>query len=106
MEDDELEFLYDDYEFFEGNFMILISDGEESLVDINLDEIVKMGNNKIDRTDFGWVYNTEYGIKLITDLFETDFSKYYESVSNNSNFVLTNIMVTGMCSLKTVWLLS
>ena len=89
MEDDELEFLYDDYEFFEGNFMILISDGEESLVDINLEEIVKMGNNKIDRTDFGWVYNTEYGIKLITDLFETDFSKYYESVSNNSNFVLT-----------------
>ena len=68
MEDDELEFLYDDYEFFEGNFMILISDGEESLVDINLEEIVKMGNNKIDRTDFGWVYNTEYGIKLITDL--------------------------------------
>ena len=89
LEDDELEFLYDDYEFFEGNFMILISDGEESLVNINLEEIVKMGNNKIDRTDFGWVYNTEYGIKLITDLFETDFSKYYESVSNNSNFVLT-----------------
>ena len=27
--------------------------------------------------------------KWITDLFETDFSKYYESVSNNSNFVLT-----------------
>ena len=89
LKDDELEFLYDDYEFFEGNFMILISDGEESLVDINFDEIVKMGNNKIDRTDFGWIYNTEYGIKLITDLFETDFSKYYESVSNNSNFVLT-----------------
>ena len=89
LEDDELEFLYADYEFFEGNFMILISDGEESLVNINLEEIVKMGNNKIDRTDFGWVYNTEYGIKLITDLFETDFSKYYESVSNNSNFVLT-----------------
>ncbi len=89
LEGGELEFLYNDYEFFEGNFMILISDGEESLVDANLDEIIKMGNNKIDRTDFGWVYETEYGIKLITDLFETDFSKYYESVSNNSNFVLT-----------------
>ena len=85
----ELKFLYDDYEFFEGNFMILISDGEESLVDANLDEIIQMGNNKIDRIDFRWVYETEYGIKLITDLFETDFSKYYESVSNNSNFVLT-----------------
>ena len=89
LEGNELKFLYDDYEFFEGNFMILISDGEESLVDANLDEIIQMGNNKIDRIDFGWVYDTEYGIKLITDLFETDFSKYYESVSNNSNFVLT-----------------
>ena len=89
LEGAELEFLYDDYEFFEGNFMILISEGEESLVDANLDELIQMGNNIIDRTDFGWVYETEYGFKLITDLFETDFSKYYESVSSNSNFVLT-----------------
>ena len=60
MEGAELEFLYDDYEFFEGNFMILISEGEESLVDANLDELIQMGNNIIDRTDFGWVYETEY----------------------------------------------
>ena len=31
--------------------MILISEGEESLVDANLDELIQMGNNIIDRTD-------------------------------------------------------
>ena len=83
-----LDFKYEDYEFFDENFMILVGDGEESLVDQALQDIVSMGKNKIERTDFGWVYKTEYGYKVITDLFSTDFSTYYESVSSNSKYVM------------------
>lgn len=83
-----LEFNYVDYEFFDGNFMVLVGDGEESLVDQALEDLISMGKNKIERTDFGWVYETEYGYKVITDLFSTDFSTYYESVSSNSKYVM------------------
>ena len=88
LEGKALEFKYEDYEFFDGNFMILVGDGEESLVDQALQDIVSMGKNKIERTDFGWIYKTEYGYKVITDLFSTDFSTYYESVSSNSKHVM------------------
>tara|TARA_S200000501_G_C20871904_1_gene764711 strand:+ start:9846 stop:12596 length:2751 start_codon:yes stop_codon:yes gene_type:complete len=83
------DFKYDDYEYINGDFMILIQDDNESLVDKNFVEIITMGNNKIFEYDYGWINSTEYGIKIITDLFSSDFSTYYESVINNSKYILT-----------------
>ena len=83
------DFKYDDYEYIKGDFMILIEDDNESLVNKNLIEIISTGNNKIIESDYGWINSTEYGIKIITDLFPSDFSTYYESVINNSKYILT-----------------
>ena len=81
-------FIFEDYEYFDGDYMILINDFEESLVDENLREIIPVGNIKIDKVNYGWIYETEYGLKIITDLFKTDFSTYYESLSSNSKYVI------------------
>ena len=59
-------------------------------------------NNKIDRSDFGWVYDTEYGIKLITDLFETDFAiESYKQAKNLPAFYL-GVVLFGPVFEKTI----
>ena len=79
-----MNFLYDDYEYYDGDYMVLFNGDDEVLIDSNLDELTNSDARNIERLDFGWSYKSDYGIKLLSDQIVFDFSVFFDNISSSS----------------------
>ncbi|MEC7877775.1 MAG: WG repeat-containing protein [Bacteroidota bacterium] len=79
-----MNFLYDDYEYYDGDYMVLFNGDAEVLIDSTLDELTNSDARNIERFDFGWSYKSDYGIKLLSDQIVFDFSVFFDNISSSS----------------------
>tara|TARA_B100000963_G_scaffold238020_1_gene208110 strand:+ start:6120 stop:8888 length:2769 start_codon:yes stop_codon:yes gene_type:complete len=75
----KIEFTCDDYEYFEEGMIIFINENEY-LINDNLDTLILENSRNIQKIDIGWSYESDYGIKILSDRISFDFSTFFDNI--------------------------
>ncbi|MFL3001160.1 MAG: hypothetical protein ACJZ0Y_03205 [Cytophagales bacterium] len=65
--DKEVDFQFDDYEYFESGHILLFSENTEQLLDSEMKNTISPDKQIIDRFNFGWTSTTDFGIRVISE---------------------------------------
>ena len=79
----EIEFSCNDYEYFEEGMIIFI-DENEYLINNKLDTLILENSRNIQKIDLGWSYESDYGIKILSDRISFDFSTFFDDIAESS----------------------
>ena len=79
----EIEFSCNDYEYFEEGMIIFINENEY-LINNKLDTLILENSRNIQKIDLGWSYESDYGIKILSDRISFDFSTFFDDIAESS----------------------
>jgi len=86
--DKEVDFQFDDYEYFESGHILLFSENTEQLLDSEMKNTISPDKQIIDRFNFGWTSTTDFGIRVISETLNFPFSTLFESITNSSSYFI------------------
>ncbi len=86
--DKEVDFPFDDYEYFNSDQILLFSGNTEQLLDSEMKKIISPDIQIIDSYNFGWTSTTDFGIRVISDVLSFSFSTLFESIINSSSYFI------------------
>ena len=81
----EIDFSCNDYEYFEEG-MIVFVDENEYLINDKLDTLILENSRNIQKIDLGWSYESDYGIKILSERISFDFSTFFEDIVESPLF--------------------
>ena len=73
-------FIYDDYEYFDDNNILLFSEEKEELLNSEMNYIISPDPQLIEKNSFGWTSSSDFGIRIVTDQLSIPFSTLYDDI--------------------------
>ena len=73
-------FIYDDYEYFDDNNILLFSEEKEELINSEMNYIISPDPQLIEKNSFGWTSLSDFGIRIVTDQLSIPFSTLYDDI--------------------------
>ena len=73
-------FIYDDYEYFDDNNILLFSEEKEELLNSEMNYIISPDPQLIEKNSFGWISSSDFGIRIVTDQLSIPFSTLYDDI--------------------------
>ena len=81
-------FLYDDYEFFEDDHMLLFSKSLEELIDSQINYIISPDSQLIEKHSFGWTASSDFGIRIVSDKISVPFTTLYDRLITSEKYFI------------------
>ena len=81
-------FIYDDFEYFEEDKILLFSNEREELLDSNMNQIISLDSQLIEKNSFGWTASSDFGIRIVSDKLSIPFSSLYEDIVYSEKYFI------------------
>ena len=83
-----ISFLYDDYEYFNNDHILLVSGDDEELLNSDMEYVISPSDHRIDGYDFGWTATSDFGIRVVSDILSVPFSHLYQQILNSTKYFI------------------
>lgn len=81
-------FIYDDFEYFEDDKILLFSNGNEELIDSEMKQIISLDSQIIEKNSFGWTASSDFGIRIVSDKISIPFSSLYDDIIYSEKYFI------------------
>ena len=81
-------FIYDDFEYFEEDKILLFSNEREELLDSNMNQIISLDSQLIEKNSFGWTASSDFGIRIVSDKISIPFSSLYDDIIYSEKYFI------------------
>ena len=83
-----INFSYDDYEYFDGDHILMVSGNNEELLNSEMKYIISPSEQRIDRYNFGWTASSDFGIRVVSDILSIPFSMLYDEILSSPKYFI------------------
>ena len=81
-------FIYDDFEYFEEDKILLFSNEREELLDSDMNQIISLDSQIIEKNSFGWTATSDFGTRVVSDKISIPFSSLYDEVIYSEKYFI------------------
>ena len=81
-------FIYDDFEYFEDDKILLFSNEKEELLDSDMNQIISLDSQLIEKNSFGWTASSDFGIRIVGDKLSIPFSSLYDDIVYSEKYFI------------------
>jgi len=81
-------FTHDDYEYFEDDKILLFSNDREELLDSDMNQIISLDSQIIEKNSFGWTATTDFGTRIVSDKISIPFSSLYDKIVYSEKYFI------------------